>query len=58
MVEPEVVSEQWRIGQEPDPMARMIEMLKDLQQEICVLKEGRTQEIRDNILLVVNQDKA
>ena len=36
----------------------MIEMLKDLQQEIHLLKEGRTQEIRDNVLLVVNQDRA
>ena len=36
----------------------MIEMLKDLQQEIRLLKEGRTQEIRDNVLLVVNQDRA
>jgi len=39
-------------------MARMIEMLKDLQQEIRLLKDGRTQEIRDNVLLVVNQDRA
>jgi len=36
----------------------MVEMLKDLQQEIHLLKEGRTQEIRDNVPLMVNQDRA
>ena len=39
-------------------MARMAEMLKDLQQEIRLLKESRTQEIKDNVPPVVNQDKA
>jgi len=32
-------------------------MLKDLEQEVCLLKEGRTQEIRDNVPPVVNQDR-
>ena len=32
--------------------------MKDLQQEIHLLKEGRTQEIKDNVPLVVNQDRA
>ena len=54
LVEQEVVSGQRHAGQEPDPVARMTEMLKDLQQEICHLKEGKTQEIRDNVPLVVN----
>ena len=39
-------------------MARMAEMLKDLQQEIHLLKEGRTQEIKDNVPPMVNQDRA
>ena len=47
LVEQEVVSSQRRVRQEPNPMAGMAEMLKDLQQEIHLLKEGRTQEIRD-----------
>ena len=58
LVEQEVVSGQRRARQEPDPMARMAEMLKNLQQEIRLLKEGRTQEIRDNVPFVVNQDRA
>ena len=29
-------------------MTRMAEILKDLQQEIHLIKKGRTQEIRDN----------
>ena len=33
-------------------------MLKDLQQEILLLKEGRTQEIKDNAPLMVNQERA
>ena len=57
-VEQEVVLGQRRPRQEPDPVARMVEMLKDLQQEICLFKEGRTQEIRDNVPPVVNQDRA
>ena len=36
----------------------MVEMLKDLQQEIRLLKEEMTQEIRHNAPLVVNQDRA
>ena len=58
LVEQEVVSGQRRPRQEPDPVAWMVEMLKDLQQEIRLFKEGRTQEIRDNVPPVVNQDKA
>ena len=58
LVEQEVVLGQRRVRQEPDPVARMAEMLKDLQQEIRLLKESRTQEIRDNVPPVVNQDKA
>ena len=42
LVEQEVVLGQRRVRQEPDPVARMAEMLKDLQQEIRLLKEGRT----------------
>ena len=58
LVEQEVVSGQRHARQEPDPMAQMVEMLKDLQQEIHLLKEGKTQEIRDNVPLMVNQDRA
>ena len=54
LVEQEIVSSKRRASQEPDPVARMAEMLKDLQQEIHLLKEGRTQEIRDNVPPVVN----
>ena len=36
----------------------MVEMLKYLQQEIRLLKEGKTQEIRANVPPVVNQDRA
>ena len=42
LVEQEVVSGQRRTRQLLDPMAQMPEMLKDLQQEIRLLKEGRT----------------
>ena len=38
-------------------MARMIAMLKDLKREVHILKEGRTQEIKDNVPPVGNQDK-
>ena len=38
-------------------MARMTAMLKDLEQEVRLLKEGRTQEIRDNIPPTGNQDR-
>ena len=37
-------------------MARMTAMLKDLEQEVRLLKEGRTQEIRDNVLPTGHQD--
>ena len=37
LVEQEVVSGQRRTRQELDPVARMAEMLKDLQQEISLL---------------------
>ena len=43
--------------QEPDPVARMTAMLKDLQQEVRHLKEGKTQEDRDNAPPVGNQDR-
>ena len=48
LTEQKVVSEQRNARQEPDPMARMTAMLKDLQQEVRLLKEGKTQEVRDN----------
>ena len=57
-MEQEDVSGQTRAGQELDPMAQMVEMLRDFQQEILLLKEGRTQEIKDNAPLVVNQERA
>ena len=38
-------------------MARMTTMLKDLEQEVRLLKEGKTQEIRDNVPPVGNQDR-
>ena len=38
-------------------MARMTAMLKDLQQEVRLLKEGKTQEVRDNAPPVGNQDR-
>ena len=53
----EVASEQRNTRQEPDPMARMTAMLKDLQQEVRLLKEGKTQEVRDNAPPVGNQDR-
>ena len=56
-MEQEVVSEQRHARQELDPMARMTAMLKDLEQEVRLLKEGRTQEIRDNVPPVGNQDR-
>ena len=48
LMEQEVVSGQRCGVQELGPVAQMAEMMKDLQQEICLLKEGRTQEIKDN----------
>ena len=57
LVEQEVVLGQRHARQEPDPMARMTAMLKDLEQEVRFLKEGKTQEIRDNVPLVGNQDR-
>ena len=38
-------------------MARMTAMLKDLEQEVRLLKECKTQEIRDNVPPVDNQDR-
>ena len=35
----------------------MAAMLKDLQQEVCLLKEGKKQEVRDNVPPVGNQDR-
>ena len=57
LVEQEVVLGQRHTRQEPDPMARMTAMLKDLKQEVRLLKEGRTQEIRDNVPPAGNQDR-
>ena len=57
-MEHEVVSGQRCEVQELDPMAQMAEMMKDLQQEIHLLKEGRSQEIRDNAPPLVNQERA
>ena len=57
LTEQEVVSEQRNTRQEPDPMAQMTTMLKDLQQEVRLLKEGKTQEVRDNAPSVGNQDR-
>ena len=54
LVEQEVVSGQRHARQEPNPMARMIAMLKDLEQEVRLLKEGKKQEIRDNVPPVGN----
>ena len=42
LVEQEVVSGQRHIRQELGLMARMIAMFKDLEQEVRLLKEGRT----------------
>ena len=56
LVEQEVVSGQRHIRQKPDLMARMTVMLKDLEQEVRLLKEGRTQEIRDNVPPTGHQD--
>ena len=58
MVKHEVISRQRHEVQELDLMAWMAEMMKDLQQEIYLLKEGRTQEIRDNAPPMVNQERA
>ena len=55
LVEQEVVSGQRHTRQEPYLMARMTAMLKDLEQEVHLLKEGKTQEIRDNVPLLVTK---
>lgn len=57
LVEQEVVSGQRHTRQELDPMAQITPMLKDLEQEVRLLKEGSTQEIRDNVPPVGNQDR-
>ena len=57
LTEQEVVSKQRNARQDPDPVARMIAMLKDLQQKVCLLKEGKTQEVRDNAPPLGNQDR-
>ena len=54
LVEQEVVSGEGHARQELDPIARMTAMLKDLEQEVHLLKEGKTQEIRDNVPPVGN----
>ena len=53
-----VISKQRRELQELDPMARMVEVMKDLQQEIHLFKKGRTQGIRDNAPPLANQERA
>ncbi|KAL0010848.1 hypothetical protein SO802_005956 [Lithocarpus litseifolius] len=55
--ENEVVARQRNEREEPDPMVRMVEMMKDLQQEIRQLKEGKTQEIKENVPLLANEEK-
>ena len=57
LVEHEVVSRQKREMREPDPMVQMEKMVKDLQQEVHLFKEGRTQEIQDNAPPLVNQER-
>ena len=57
LMEQKVMSKQRHARQEPNPMTQMTAMLKDLEQEVCLLKEGRTHEIRDNVPLVGNQDR-
>ena len=42
LIEQEVMSEQRNARQEPNPVARMTAMLKDLQQKVRLLKEGNT----------------
>ena len=49
LMEQEVVSEQRHARQEPDPMARITAMLKDLEQEVCLLKKGRTRETKTEL---------
>ena len=49
------MSEQRYARQKPDPITRMIVMLKNLQQEVRFLKEGKTQEVRDNVPPMGNQ---
>ena len=56
LVEQEVVSGKRHTRQEPNLMARMTAMLKDLEQEVRLLKKGRTQEIRDNVPPTGHQD--
>ena len=42
LTEQELMLEQRNARQEPDPVAWMTAMLKDLQQEVRLLKEGKT----------------
>ena len=58
LVEHEVILRQRCEVQKLDTKARMAEMMKHLQQEIRLLKEGKTQEIRDNAPPMVNQERA
>ena len=53
----EVASEQRNARQELDPVTQMTAILKDLQRELHLLKEGKTQEVRDNAPPVGNQDR-
>ena len=54
LTEQEVVSKQRNARQEPDLVAQMTAMLKDLQQKVRHLKKGKTQEVRDNVPPVGN----
>ena len=57
LTEQGVVSKQRNARQEPDLVAQMTAMLKDLQQKVRHLNEGKTQEVRDNVPPVGNQDR-
>ena len=57
LTEQEVASEQRNVRKEPDPVAQMTAILKDLQREVRLLKECKTQEVRNNAPLVGNQDR-
>ena len=49
------MSGQRHTRQESDPIARMTAMSKDLEQEVRLFKEGRTQEIRTMFPLLVTK---
>ena len=55
LTEQEVASEQRNTRQEPDLVAQMTAILKDLQREVRLLKEGKTQEVRNNAPLEIGR---